>query len=144
MLCVGIFRDVFKTAQKCCIYKRSGVKSYKNNWRPKSFIQGCRISKCTDDFFHILLSTVWYLWDRQSTWKEIVGYSSQYIACIWYVPPGQIKRIRGVFLDVSAAFDRSSHPTIIAKLEQVKIGGSFLEIFKSDLNNRKQMVTKAQ
>ena len=52
--------------------------------------------------------------------------------------------MQGVFLYVSAPFDRSWHPTIIAKLEQVKIGGSFLEIFKSDLNNRKQMVTKAQ
>ena len=49
--------------------------------------------------------------------------------------------MQGVFLDVSAAFDKAWHPAIIAKLEQVKIGGSFLELFKSYLSNRKQIVT---
>ena len=51
------------------------------------------------------------------------------------------KIMQGVFLDVSAAFYKAWHPAIIARLEQVKIGGSFLELFKSYLNNRKQIVT---
>ena len=51
------------------------------------------------------------------------------------------KIMQGVFLDVSVAFDKAWHPAIIAKLEQVKVGGSFLELFKSYLSNRKQIVT---
>ena len=42
---------------------------------------------------------------------------------------------------MSAAFDKAWHPAIIAKLEQVKVGGSFLELFKSYLSNRQQIVT---
>ena len=49
--------------------------------------------------------------------------------------------MQGVFLDVSAAFDKAWHPAIIAKLEQIKIGGSFLDLFKSYLSDRKQIVT---
>ena len=49
--------------------------------------------------------------------------------------------MQGVFLDVSAAFDKAWHPAIIAKHVQVKIGGSSLELFKSYLNDRKQIVT---
>ena len=51
------------------------------------------------------------------------------------------KIMQGVFLDVSAAFDKAWHPAIIAKLEQVKIGISFLELLKSYLSDRKQIVT---
>ena len=49
--------------------------------------------------------------------------------------------MQGVFLDVSAAFDKAWHSGIIAKLEQVKVGGNLLSLFKSYLDQRKQIVT---
>ena len=47
--------------------------------------------------------------------------------------------MQGVFLDVSAAFDKAWHSGIIAKLEQVKIQNSALNLFKSYLHNRVQI-----
>ena len=49
--------------------------------------------------------------------------------------------MQGVFLDVSAAFDKAWHAGLIAKLEQVKVGGNFIELLKAYLKNRKQIVT---
>ena len=46
----------------------------------------------------------------------------------------------GVFLDVSAAFDKCWHSGLIAKLEQVQVQGSCLELFRSYLSNRNQVV----
>ena len=51
------------------------------------------------------------------------------------------KIMQGVFLDVSAAFDKAWHAGLIAKLEQVKVGGKCLELFKSYLSERRQIVT---
>ena len=47
---------------------------------------------------------------------------------------------QGVFLDVSAAFDKCWHSGILAKLNQNKVNDSCLSLFKSYLTNRKQIV----
>ena len=46
----------------------------------------------------------------------------------------------GIFLDVSAAFDKVWHNGLLAKLGQVGVEGSFLDILRSYLSNRKQTV----
>ena len=46
----------------------------------------------------------------------------------------------GVFLDVSAAFDKCWHSGIIAKLKQSQIDGNCLNLFESYLRGRKQIV----
>ena len=46
----------------------------------------------------------------------------------------------GLFLDISAAFDKVWHKGLFAKLEQIGLSGAFLDIFKSYLSNRKQCV----
>ena len=50
------------------------------------------------------------------------------------------KITQGIFLDVSAAFDKVWHSGLIAKLDQVSVEGTCLELFKSYLTNRKQIV----
>ena len=45
-----------------------------------------------------------------------------------------------LFLDVSAAFDKVWHNGLLAKLGQVGVEGSFLDILRSYLSNRKQTV----
>ena len=47
---------------------------------------------------------------------------------------------QGIFLDVSAAFDKCWHPGLIAKLEQNRVEGKCLDLFQSYLKNRKQVV----
>ena len=47
---------------------------------------------------------------------------------------------QGVFLDVSAAFDKCWYSGILAKLKQNKIDGKCLELFESYLRGRRQIV----
>ena len=44
--------------------------------------------------------------------------------------------MQGVFLGVSAAFDKAQHCGIITNLEQIKLKNSALNLFKSYLDNR--------
>ena len=53
---------------------------------------------------------------------------------------GQAKCSHGLFLDISAAFDKVWHNGLLTKLEQIGISGAFLTIFQSYLSNRKQCV----
>ena len=57
---------------------------------------------------------------------------------------GKKQIMQGVFLDVSAAFDKAWHKAIIAKLEQIQITGTALDVFRSYLSNRKQIVVIGQ
>ena len=53
---------------------------------------------------------------------------------------GKSKIAHGLFLDISAAFDKVWHNGLLAKLEQIGISGAFLTTLKSYLTNRKQCV----
>ena len=46
----------------------------------------------------------------------------------------------GLFLDISAAFDKIWHRGLLAKLDQIGIEDNLLELFRSYLNNRQQIV----
>ena len=46
----------------------------------------------------------------------------------------------GIFLDVSAAFDKVWHNGLLAKLSQVGVEGSFLDTVRSYLAGRQQVV----
>ena len=48
--------------------------------------------------------------------------------------------VQGVFLDVSATFNRAWHKGILAKLENAKVYGTCLKLSKSYLENRRQIV----
>ena len=53
---------------------------------------------------------------------------------------GMHKLAHGLFLDISAPFDKIWHKGLLAKLNQIGIKGNFLELFESYLYNRKQIV----
>ena len=44
----------------------------------------------------------------------------------------------GLFLDISAAFDKVWHNGLLAKLDQIGISGNLLALLKSYLSNRKK------
>ena len=48
--------------------------------------------------------------------------------------------VKGIFLDISKAFDRVWHEAFIFKLRQNDIYGDVINIFKDFLSNRKQRV----
>ena len=48
--------------------------------------------------------------------------------------------VRGVFLDISKAFDKVSHNSLIYKLKQNGVAGDSLDILTNFLNERKQRV----
>ena len=48
--------------------------------------------------------------------------------------------VRGVFFDISKAFDKVWHDVLIFKLEQNGISGNILKLFQNYLSNRKQRV----
>ena len=48
--------------------------------------------------------------------------------------------VRGVFLDISKAFDKVWHEGLIFKLKQNGISGDLLQILSDFLSNRKQRV----
>ena len=50
------------------------------------------------------------------------------------------KSSQGLFLDVMGAFETVWHKGLIAKLNQQKVTGKCLDLFKSYLDNRKQVV----
>ena len=53
---------------------------------------------------------------------------------------GNNKILQGLFLDISAAFDKIWHKALLIKLKQLSIEGQFLNLFDSYLSNRKQIV----
>ena len=48
--------------------------------------------------------------------------------------------MRGVFLDISRAFDKVWHKGLMYKLQQKGISGELLKILVDFLNNRKQRI----
>ena len=48
--------------------------------------------------------------------------------------------VRGVFLDISKAFDKVWHNGVIFKLQENEISGNLLKVLKHFLTNRKQRV----
>ena len=48
--------------------------------------------------------------------------------------------VRGVFLDISKAFDKVWHDGLIFKLQENGISGNLLKVLKHFLTNRKQRV----
>jgi hypothetical protein len=140
----GIFPDIFKIAHICCIYKRAGLKSDISNWRPVSLLP--TLSKVAESVMHNRLLEHFLennvISDRQAAYLKGDSTIQQvlYIVHIIRTTWTKNKIMQGVYLDVSAAFDKAWHPAILAKLEQVKIKGKFLDLFQTYLSNRKQIV----
>ena len=141
----GIFPDIFKLAHVCPVYKRSGLKSDISNWRPISLLP--TLSKIAESIMHKHLlrhfSDNNVISEKQAAYLKGDGTIQQltYIVHIIRTTWTKKKIMQGVFLDVSAAFDRAWHAGLLAKLEQVKVDGKCLELLKSYLNERRQIVT---
>ena len=141
---IGHFPDLWKIAHITAVYKRTGPKTSKTSFRPISILP--TLSKIFESILHerllkhclendiITEKQAAYL-KGDSTVQQLL-YMVHTIRTNW----GNSKITQGLFLDVSAAFDKVWHNGLIAKLSQIGVDGYFLETISTYLSGRKQVV----
>ena len=142
---IGQFPDNFKLGHICCIYKgaTAGPMTSKNSWRPITLLP--TLSKVAESVVHKRLLS--HLMDndlishRQAAYLKGDSTIQQLSIIIHKIKMAWSKgeKIQGVFLDVSAAFDKAWHKGILAKLDNNGVTGAALSFFESYLTNRTQI-----
>jgi hypothetical protein len=141
---IGHFPEIWKLAHITAIFKQSGPKTSKTSFRPISILP--TLSKIYESVIHARLlahcidnnviteKQAAYL-KGDSTVQQLL-YIVHSIRTSW----GNAKVTQGLFLDVSAAFDKVWHNGLIAKLGQIGVEGTFLSTISTYLAGRKQVV----
>lgn len=141
---IGHFPSVWKIGQVTPVYKRNGSKVDKNNYRPISILPS--LSKVYESIIHARLldhcSDHDIISHRQAAYLKGDSTITQLIYLVHKIKMswGEGKITQCAFLDISAAFDKVYHNGLITKLEQIGITGTYIELFKSYLNGRRQRV----
>ena len=140
----GHFPDIWKIAHVSCVWKRSGLKSDKSAYRPISLLP--TLSKVCESVMHNRLLSHFIdnnvISERQAAYLKGDSTVNQLLYIVHFIRTSWAKGnvTQSLFLDVSAAFDKVWHRGLLAKLEQVSVEGQCLELFRSYLQNRKQVV----
>ena len=141
---IGHFAEIWKIAHVTPVYKRSGQKNDKSNYRPISILP--TISKVCESIMHERLLSHCIdnnlISERQAAYLKGESTISQLLYITHYIRSnwGKSKIIQGAFLDISAAFDKVWHKGLLAKLDQIGVEGTFINLFESYLSQRKQCV----
>ena len=141
---IGYFPEIWKIAHVTPIFKRSGSKNCKTNYRPISILPS--LSKVCESIIHErLLShciTNNVITDRQAAYLKGDSTITQLLYIIHQIKTnlGKYNITHGIFLDISSAFDKVWHKGLLAKLEQIGISEAVLTLLKSYLSDRKQCV----
>ena len=141
---IGYFPDIWKIAHITAIYKKSGQKSDKSNYRPISLLP--TLSKVFESVIHqrllnhLTLNNL--ISERQAAYMKGDSTISQLIYLVHTIRNawGQGSIAQGVFLDISSAFDKVWHKGLLAKLLQIRVEDTAFNLFQSYLSNRKQVV----
>ena len=80
--------------------------------------------------------SIW-IQEKWSLYKSTSIYNSWNVFCFWLL---SFSEVRGVFLDLSKAFDKVWHDGLIYKLKSLGISGSLLKIIQNYFDNRFQRV----
>ena len=138
---IGHFPDIFKVGHITAIYKNSGLKSQKENYRGIHLLP--TLSKIAESVMHSRLlghcisNNV--ISERQAAYIKGDSTTQQLLYIIHFIKSSWTKGniSQGCFLDVSAAFDKCWVNGMVAKLEQIKMEGNCLSLFHSYLLKRK-------
>ena len=113
MFAEGIFPDIFKIGHICCIYKglSAGLKSSKTSWRPITLLP--TLSKVAESVLHRRLLDHFIennvISHRQAAYLKGDSTIQQVLYIVHLIRTAWSKKaiMQGVFLDVSAAFDKA-------------------------------------
>ena len=138
----GHFPDIFKIAHVTALWKRSGLKSDPSMYRPIALLP--TLSKAAEAIIHNRLSAHFtennIISERQAAYLKGDSTIQQLLYIINLIRKSWTKGCitQGIFLDVSAAFDKCWHKGLLAKLKQAKVESKCHTLFESYLSNRVQ------
>ena len=141
---IGHFPDLWKIAHITAIYKRSGPKTCKTSFRPISILP--TISKVFESVMHDRLLKHCLendiISEKQAAYLKGDSTVSQLLYMVHNIRQNWTNKkiTQGLFLDVSAAFDKVWHNGLLAKLSQIGVDGTFLNTVGSYLAGRQQIV----
>ena len=140
----GIYPEIWKLAHVVPVFKKSGLKCDKVNFRPISILP--TISKACEAVIHARLLAHCtendIITERQAAYIKGDSTINQllYIVNLIRTAWGQSNMVHGIFLDIDGAFDKIWHNGLLSKLNQIGIEESLLQLFASYLKGRKQTV----
>ena len=141
---IGHFPEIFKISHITALWKKSGLKSDPSMYRPISLLP--TLSKIMESIIHKRLLDHFMenniISERQAAYLKGDSTIQQLLYIVNLIRTSWTRGdiTQGIFLDVSAAFDKCWHSGILAKLKQNKVEGECLDLFNSYLSNRKQVV----
>ena len=144
MFDIGYFPEIWKVSHVTPIYKYKGQKTDKANYRPISLLP--TLSKLCESIVHKRLLDHCMknniITDKQAAYLKGDSTVQQLLYIVDSIKKQWTKGFltHGIFLDVKAAFDKVWHRGLIAKLEQICVGGDLLQLFTSYLSDRQQIV----
>jgi hypothetical protein len=138
-----IFPDQLKIARVLPIHKK-GSTNNPNNYRPISLLPTLSkiFEKLLKDRLLDHINRYKILNKRQFGYQKGVGTCEAIDELIkdTVLQLNSGKKVAGVFLDLSAAFDTVDHSILLSKLEHYGVRGNVFKLYESYLRNRKQFV----
>lgn len=139
----GTFPGTLKIAKVTPIYK-SGPKTDPGNYRPISVLP--IFSKILEKLLYTrlqnYLSSINFISSRQYGFRSKSNTLTATIDLVTKIKQNIDEKniVLGVFIDLKKAFDTVSHVLLLEKLKIIGVSGSALEMFKSYLSQRYQIV----
>ena len=140
-----IFPDIWKKGHNVPVHKKDS-KNLSNNYRPISLLPifSKVFEKLIFDALYYHLHSNNLLVSNQSGFRpgdscvyQLLSITHNIFSAFNCHPPSDV---RGVFLDISKAFDKVWHEALIFKLRRCGIKGNFISLLESFLANRQQRV----
>ena len=142
----SVFPNKWKKANVVPVYKNKGDKGVVKNYRPVSLLPifGKIFEKCIFDSIYTYFEENKLFTNSQSGFRKGDSCVSQLLSITHEILKGFDANpsldTRGVFLDISKAFDRVWHEGLIFKLKSYGISGSLLLLIQNFLFQRSQRV----
>ena len=142
---ISTFPDISKKSNIVAIHKK-GDKQVVNNYKPVSLLPVCGkilerlVFNSIFDFLHnnsLLSANQSGFRPSDSCESQLLSICHEIYAFFDCYPPLEV---RGVFLDISKAFDTVWHEGLIYKIKSIGISGPLLKLIESFLSNRYQRV----
>ena len=142
----GSFTLIWKKANVIPGYKKNEKNLFKNH-RPISLLP-----MCSKTFQRVIFNSMYNYISRNSLlssnqygFKTVDSYTNQLLSITHQIYSSfddyNSREVRGVFLDMSKAFDKVWHDGLIYKLKTFGITSRLLSLLKDFLSNRSQRVT---